>query len=146
MNRLLRIALPTGVGLLLIAGCALIEPSTPVEKPASECDEQPPRINWNRFFTDTSLLPGTWQWVKTTVYFTTRGGPSVQTPCSAGYTETLRIRPGGIVEVYRNDTLVYRLSLQDFLDSYLVWGVNKDSLILSSVPVDGPEYIYVRTQ
>ncbi len=94
--------------VLLLTGCALIEPGKPLEKPVAECDEQPLRLDVRRFSRNTSLLPGEWKWVKTTVYFTISGRPSVQTPCSAGYTETLRIRPEGTVEVYRNDTLAYR--------------------------------------
>ncbi len=98
----------------------------------------------DRFPRDTSLLWGAWRWVKRTVFFTASGRPSVRTPCSAGYTETLIIRPEGIVEVYRNDTLAYRETLREFLDTPLDWGVSWDSLILNSVPVDGPVTIYVR--
>ncbi len=130
---------------LLPTGCALIEPEAPLERPSeSECDETLPLIDIDRFPRDTSLLWGAWQWVKTAVFFTASGRPSIQTPCSAGYTETLIIRPEGIVEVYRNDTLAYRETLREFLDTPLDWGVSWDSLILNSVPVDGPVTIYVR--
>ncbi len=133
--------------VLLLTGCALIEPGKPLEKPIAECDEQPLRLDVSRFSRNTSLLPGEWKWVKTTVYFTISGRPSVQTPCSAGYTETLRIRPEGTVEVYRNDTLAYRQSLQEFLDRHLIWGVYyRDLLILSSTPIDGAEHLYVRAR
>lgn len=131
--------------VLLLAGCALIEPEASIKRPSeSECDETPPRIDMDRFPRDTSLLWGEWRWVKTAVFFTVSGPPSVRTPCSAGYTETLIIRPEGIVEVYRNDTLAYRETLREFLDTPLLWGVNRDSLILNSVPVDGPITIYMR--
>ncbi len=93
---------------------------------------------------DTSLLWGEWQWVKSIVFFTVTGRPWIQTPCSAGYTKTLIIRPEGIVEVYRNDTLAYRKTLQEFLDTPLFWGVSRDSLVTSSAPADGAEIIYVR--
>ncbi|WP_243663847.1 hypothetical protein [Rhodothermus marinus] len=131
--------------VLLLTGCALIEPEASIERPSeSECDETPPRIDMDRFPRDTSLLWGEWRWVKTAFFFTVSGRPLVRTPCSAGYTETLIIRPEGIVEVYRNDTLAYRETLREFLDTPLLWGVNRDSLILNSVPVDGPITIYMR--
>jgi len=132
---------------LLLAGCALIEPEASLERPSEfECDETPPRIDMDRFPRDTSLLWGAWRWVKTAVFFTVSGPPSVQTPCSAGYIETLIIRPEGIVEVYRNDTLAYRKTLREFLDTPLEWGVNQDSLVTNSLPVDGSLEIFVRKQ
>ncbi|WP_397547050.1 hypothetical protein ABUL39_00690 [Rhodothermus marinus] len=129
--------------VLLLAGCALIEPEASLKRPSeSECDETPPRIDMDRFPRDTSLLWGEWQWVKSVI--STSFSILVQTPCSAGYTETLIIRPEGIVEVYRNDTLAYRKTLREFLDTPLEWGVNQDSLVTNSLPVDGSLEIFVR--
>ncbi|MDQ7040464.1 MAG: hypothetical protein Q9M35_05945 [Rhodothermus sp.] len=142
----MKVCVLTGA-ILLLTGCALIEPGKPVAKLVSECDEQPLRLDVSRFSRNTSLLPGKWQWVKTTAYATISERPWVQTPCSAGYTETLLIRPEGTVEVYRNDTLAYRQSLQEFLDRHLIWGIYyRDLLMLSSAPVDGLEHLYVRTR
>jgi hypothetical protein len=129
--------------LLLITGCALIEQEGSFKPPNSECDNQPPRINWERFSQNPSLLWGSWSWMKTTYYFTVEGKPLVVTPCSAGYTETLVFQKKGYVEVYRSDTLVYRQPLQELL-SGTVWGVNRDSLIISTALRDGPESMYVR--
>lgn len=107
-------------------------------------------------------LHGSWQWIKTGGGFSGQGGPN-NTPQSAGFTLKNVFKPEGIVQFFRNDTLInqYKFSIikdtsysqvrnllhlegtESWRDELINFRGN-DSLVLSENYFDGFNYFFIR--
>lgn len=123
--------------ILLTAGCSLVGDNENTNVPQS--------IDFSTLSQDTTLLVGTWEWTRSTYYYTESGMPTIQTPSSTGRTETLVFTQDDTVEVYRNGELFGEITYQEYLDRGQ-WGVRDDLFATSTAHVDGPESVYVRAE
>jgi hypothetical protein len=102
-------------------------------------------IDFSRYTQDPDQLVGTWQWERSTTYFTSSGRPDVRTPASTGETRRLVFTADDSVRVYRSDTLVERTTRQHYLEG-TQWGTRGDTLAISTAFRDGPERVYQRSE
>jgi hypothetical protein len=123
--------------VLLVSGCSLVE--------KDDHTEVPEPIDFSKLSQDSTLLVGTWEWKRSTYYFTGSGTPDIQTPGSTGRTETLDFTLDDTVVVYRNGELTRAITYQEYLDGTM-WGVTENLLATSTAHVDGPESVYKRRE
>jgi len=102
-------------------------------------------IDFSSYNQDSTLIIGSWEWLRTTYYFTSNGKPSTETPSSSNTTKKLVIKEDGTIEFYQNDELQEIKSSDSYLDNKL-WGVLADTLAISTAHVDGPESVYLRSE
>ena len=125
--------------LLVASGCSLFS--------AGEEDPYPSLrdpIDFSRFSQAPPLLVGRWEWQESIVYGP--GEPGRSTPSTTGHTETLVFpAPPDSVRVYQNDTL-YQHTARDTFFGGARWGVHDDTLVTSTVYIDGPQKIYERVE
>jgi hypothetical protein len=105
----------------------------------------PEPINFSTYNQDSTLLTGSWEWKRSTYYFTSDGKPGTVTATSANATQQLIISEDGVVREFKNDTLEQVTSLESYLENKL-WGVLGDTLAISSAHRDGPENVYLKIQ
>lgn len=102
-------------------------------------------IDFSSYNQDSTLIIGSWEWLRTTYYFTSNGKPTTETPSSSNTTKKLVIKENGTIEFYQNDELQEIKSSDSYLDNKL-WGVLADTLAISTAHVDGPESVYLRSE
>jgi len=102
-------------------------------------------IDFSSYNQDSTLIVGSWEWLRTTYYFTPDGKPSTETPSSSSSTKKLVIKEDGTIQFYQNNELQEIKSSDDYLDNKL-WGVLADTLAISTAHVDGPESVYLRSE
>ena len=117
---------------LIVGGCSLTD--------SNESVTDRMITDFSRFSQDSTLLVGEWHWRRTVCCF---GDLGVETPETTGETETLVVTENDSVEVYRNEKLEERTTLEDYLDR-AQWGVTEDSLVVSTAYIDGPQDVYIR--
>lgn len=123
--------------VLLVAGCSVAEEDEHTEVPES--------VDFSKLSKDSTLLVGTWEWKRSTYYFTGSGTPDVQTPSSTGRTEALVFTQDNTVNVYRNGELARELTYQEYLNG-AQWGVSENVFATSTAHVDGPVSVYGRKE
>jgi hypothetical protein len=130
-----RAALFAAVLLLSSFGCSL-----------TDSDEDSfQRIDPASLSQDRSLLLGRWQLQWTTTYSAAESRFVRQSPSETGPTRTLVFLETDSVEVYRDGELSEVRSLSSFLEGPS-WGVEKDTLVLSYLYLDGAQYVYQRPE
>ena len=118
--------------LLIVNGCSLTD--------SNESATDRAITDFSRFSQDSTLLVGEWHWSRTVCCF---GDYGVETPETTGEMETLVVTEDDSVEVYRNEKLEERTTLDDYLNR-AQWGVTEDTLVVSLAYIDGPQDVYIR--
>lgn len=102
-------------------------------------------IDFSSYNQDSTLIIGSWEWRRTTYYFTSNGKPSIESPSSTNTTQEFVIKNNGTIELYKNNELQEIKFLDNYLENKL-WGVLADTLAISTAHLDGPESIYLRSK
>lgn len=135
MNALIKAVLYTGI-IFGILACNITD---------TQKSSLPEPIDFSAYNQDSTLLTGTWDWQRTTYYFTSDGRANTITPKSTNSTQQLIITEEGILKRFKNDTLAQVTALDNYLD-HKKWGVLSDTLAISSAHRDGPENVYLKSQ
>lgn len=101
----------------------------------------PSPINFSTFEQNRSKIINSWNWERTTYYFTRYGYPITETPISTGNHQKLIVKNDSTLQLYSDNNILWEKTISEYLDGKM-WGIRNDTLAVSSAHLDGPEYIY----
>ena len=102
-------------------------------------------IDFSSYDHDSTLIIGSWDWLRTSYYLTQTGRPVFESPGTTNSTKRLLIKKDGTIEFYQNNELKEVKNSDDYLHRKL-WGVLADTLTISTAHVDGSESVYLQSK